>query len=87
MVTDWFKSLNSCIRERRYLGLTYIQAPPHISLCQEWEETYKCIHNTLNEYKSIRTRVKNQFAIFSRHFDKIQRTCDCKSHKKINKIQ
>ena len=78
MVTEWFKSLNSCIRDRRYLGLTYVQAPPRINLCQEMEETYKCIHNTLNDYKSIRNRVKQQFAIFSRHFDKLQRTCDCK---------
>ena len=83
MVTEWFKSLNSCIRDRRYLGLTYVQAPPRINLCQEMEETYKCIHNTLNDYKTIRNRVKQQFAIFSRHFDKLQRTCDCK---KINFI-
>ena len=41
------------------------------------EETYKCIHNTLNDYKTIRNRVKQPFAIFSRHFDKLQRTCDC----------
>jgi len=75
LVVEWFKSLNSCIKDKRFMGLTFKEAPPHVDVCLEIDELSKCIHNSVHNVDIVLVKMRPQFVYFANQLNRLEREC------------
>lgn len=76
IIVEWFKSLNHCIRDRRFLGLTILESPPNVDLCHEIDESWKCIHSSVHNIELVKAKIPKEFAMFANQYNRLLRTCE-----------
>ena len=79
MVIDWFKSLDGCLKEKRYMGLTFVEVPPYVDLCKEMDEVFKCMHGSFHTNEILKSKIKSNFVRFAHQFNRLQRSCELNS--------
>ena len=83
---EWLREVEYCIQGKEFLGLTYGEAPGSVNLCQSMEETFKCLHQTLSDFRFLETALfRTKFAYFANRFNRMQRTCDMVSIQQVVK--
>ncbi len=86
VTVEWFRELEYCVQGKQFLGLTFSQAPVDVNVCQSMEETFKCVQQTLHDFRFIQKPLfKTSFALFANKYNRMQRQCDLLSlHREVS---
>ncbi len=84
VTVEWFRELDYCVQGKQFLGLTFAEAPVDVNVCQNMEETFKCIQQTLHDFRFIQKPLfKTSFAIFANRYNRMQRKCDLQTIQRV----
>ncbi len=75
IVKEWLMTLDSCIKERHYIGLELSEAPLHVDYCNEVDQASQCIRNNIHMILKTKPRFKEQFLYFFHQYERLKLQC------------
>ncbi len=68
-------SLDSCIKEKHYIGLDLKEAPLHVDYCHEVDMAFQCIRNSIDIILKLKHEYKTSFAAFFHQHEMFKHSC------------